>query len=471
MVIRKEQLLKDLNERKNPNSQKLSDHPLLIKPREPEQDFPVLSEVEVVRHYSRLARMNYSWDDGLYPLGSCTMKYNSLLNEKIAGMAEIANLHPSLPAEKVQGALEIVYETESMISRLLDIHGVTLQPAAGAHGELIGVYMISAYFAEKGEQRKKILIPDSAHGTNPASASMGGFDVQKIGSGADGLTDLADLRKHADKKTAALMLTNPNTLGVFETQIVEIKKILDEQGILLYMDGANLNAMVGKISFGAMGVDLTQLNLHKTFSTPHGGGGPGQGALGYSERMKPYLPEFQIRKNDKGVYEYYRPEKSIGRMKTWYGQFGNILRAWAYILSYGNQSGKIAETAVLNANYLRKKIEGLLEIASPNPSMHEAVFNHNALQQRGLSTLNLAKALLDCGFYAPTIYFPLSVPGAIMIEPTETETKAEMDLLASAIKEIFEQDADVTRHSPHYTSVQSIDETGAARNPVLTWRE
>lgn len=447
-------------------------NPLLRKARSPEKPFPVLSEVELMRHFHRLAKSNYSWDDGLYPLGSCTMKYNPLINERVAGDDSLKHIHPSLPIEYSQAVLRIIFETEEMLRNLLDLPGVTIQPAAGAHGELIGTLMIRKYFLSKGEKRTTIIIPESAHGTNPASAAMAGFQTVKVGARENGLTNLEELEKLLSTDVAALMITNPNTMGIFETDILKIKAMLDKVGALLYIDGANLNALVGKISFTAMGADLTQLNLHKTFSTPHGGGGPGQGALGCSARMMPFLPLEQVRMKTAGNpaagYEFFDPADSIGLVKAWYGQFGNILRAWTYMKSWGASTPEIAETAVMNANYMRARLEDILTLASPSPSMHEVVFSQDGLQKVGLTTANLAKALLDYGFYAPTIYFPLNVNGAIMVEPTETESKEEMDTFIDAVHEIY-QNPTKHDHGAQQTFVTGIDETGAARNPQLTW--
>ena len=474
MVVRTEPLIKEYQ---TTGPQKKSDSKNQAVLRKRPADFPSISEPELVRHYYRLSRLNYSLDDGLYPLGSCTMKYNPIINEVISGMEEFGNLHPALPVKHAQGALKIIYETQSMISEILDLPGISLQPAAGAHGELTGVFMIRKYFESKGETRNKILIPDSAHGTNPASAAMGGFITEKIPSNDKGLTDLEALASRVDENTAALMITNPNTLGIFETQILKIKEILDKKGALLYVDGANLNAVMGIVSFGKMGVDLTQLNLHKTFSTPHGGGGPGQGALACSERMKAFLPSPTIVKKTIGAenfYDYETPAHSIGPVKGWYGQFGIILRAWAYLKRNGQGIKEISERAVINANYMRKQLEKHLTLASSEPSMHEVVFNQKTLEAKGVTTKSFAKALLDRGFYAPTIYFPLHVPGAMMIEPTETESKKEMDVFIRAVVEIFEileKDPEVIAHTPYNTFVRELDETLAARKPVLTWHD
>ncbi len=474
-VLRREPLLKDIhsNFSNEVPIEKFSKNRWLKAARRKPASFPTVPETEVVRHYHRLAKLNYSWEDGLYPLGSCTMKYNPVVHDALAGLAGFSEIHPALPANAIQGALGIIYETERMLSSLLDMAHVSLLPAAGAHGELIGVMMIARYFEDRGEKRPVILIPDSAHGTNPASAAMAGFSVLKVPSNSQGLTDIEALARMVDGQTAAMMLTNPNTLGVFEEGILKIKDILDSVGALLYVDGANYNALLGRVSFGAMGVDLTQLNLHKTFSTPHGGGGPGQGAIACSERLMPYLPSPQVLCHNYGneiQFKYFTPVKTIGKMKAFYGQFGNIVRAWAYLKTYGKNVGSVADIAVLNANYLKNKIQHLLEIASPQPSMHEAVFSHKTLMDRGISTLQLAKSLLDYGFYAPTIYFPLNVPGAIMIEPTETETRTELDRFAAAIEQILTLSPDELRHSPRHSYVQYVDETGAARNPKLNWR-
>lgn len=474
LVARLEPLLNKINSRKAQGADLsgMATNPHLQNPRKPPEQFPELSEVEVMRHYYRLAKLNYAWEDGLYPLGSCTMKYNPVINGVLAALPAFNELSPTLPAQYTQGALHIIHETEYMMATLLDMPYVTLQPAAGAHGELMGAMMIAAYFADKGETRSTILIPDSAHGTNPASATIAGFKVEKVPSTSQGLTDVIALEKLLSGDVAALMLTNPNTLGVFEENIIQIKQLLDQHGALLYMDGANLNAMVGRVSLGKMGVDLTQLNLHKTFSTPHGGGGPGQGALACSQRLAAYLPSPQISESiidGNIVYDYYTPAKSIGRMKAFYGHFSNIVRAWAYLKTYGNQAGTIADVALLNANYLKQKLQVYLTPASQKPSMHEVVFSHKTLQERGLTTLSFAKALLDRGFYAPTIYFPLNVPGAIMVEPTETETREEMDAFVAAVADIFSHNKDQINTSPQRTFVKEIDEVAAARNPRLTW--
>jgi len=471
MVVRKEPLLIELDEAdkvEKERNYKIAGVPLRKKPA----DFPTVSEPVLMRHYHRLARWNYSWDDGLYPLGSCTMKYNPVINENIASDSSFVSLHPALPDEATQGALEIIWDVQNMLSQIIDLPGLSLTPAAGAHGELAGVFMMKKYFEKKGQKRTKVLVPDSAHGTNPASAAMAGYSIVNVPSNSSGLTDLEALASLADEECAALMITNPNTLGLFETEIVKIKEILEKRGILLYMDGANLNAILDKVSFGKMGVDITQLNLHKTFSTPHGGGGPGQGAIGCSERLKDFLPSPLVEKNEQGEYRNITPANSIGPIKGWSGHFGNILRAWVYLKSYGNEIHKVAERAVLNANYMKKKLSPFLEKVGVSANMHEVVFNQKTLQAKGATTMNFAKALLDRGFYAPTVYFPLHVNGAIMVEPSESESKGEMDTFIAAVEDIFKElensDQKITA-SPHNTFVKKIDEVGAARNPVLKW--
>lgn len=479
MVIRKPSLISQYPEKDSHDNgeKKFSDFDFYNKKREKPEIFPSLDEPELMRHYHRLARMNYSWDDGLYPLGSCTMKYNPVINEKISSLEIFQNAHPAWPQEQSQGALKIIYETQKMLENLLDIYAVNLQPAAGAHGELTGVFMIRKYFEKAGIEKDSILIPDSAHGTNPASAMMGAFHSVEIKSTQDGTLDIEDLKKKINSKTAALMITNPNTMGVFEENIVAIKEILDKHNALLFMDGANLNAIAGRVSFKKMGVDLTQLNLHKTFSTPHGGGGPGQGAIGASERMAPFLPSPAIRmtlKEQKPWFEWFQSEDSIGSMKASFGHFGVILRAWAYLkMNYG-RFRDISGKAVKNSNYIKEKLSDIIETASSKPSMHEAVFSQKKLSEKGITTMNLAKSLLDAGFYAPTVYFPLNIPGAIMIEPTETETEDEMDYFVESIRNILAQSEDeakreIIKNSPHKTPVKNIDEVGAARQPRLKW--
>lgn len=453
-----------------------NEHPLVAQRRSKPKDFSHLNEAILMRHYHRLEKLNYAWENGLYPLGSCTMKYNPILHEALASSEVFAHLHPALPPQLTQGALQITYEVQEGIRKLLDLAAVTLQPAAGAHGELTAVFMVRAYFAAKNENRDTILIPESAHGTNPASAAMGGYKIEKIKSAANGLTDIQQLREKCNPQVAAFMITNPNTIGTFEKDIVEIKKILDEHGILLFVDGANLNAILGRVSFEKMGADLTQLNLHKTFSTPHGGGGPGQGALGVSQRMVEFLPTphvEKIQKDGSDFYQYYQPKQSIGPIKSWYSQFGNVVRVWVYFKTWGSQIDLISERAVLNANYIRHHLQEYLALASQENSMHEVTFSQKTLRELGLTTMNLAKFLLDRGFYAPTVYFPLHVDGAIMIEPTETESKEELDLFIAAVKEFFDLakagKTEFLKNTPHQSVVRQVDDVQAARKPILTW--
>ncbi|MBI3394773.1 MAG: aminomethyl-transferring glycine dehydrogenase subunit GcvPB, partial [Spirochaetia bacterium] len=381
---------------------------------------PEVSEVDVVRHFTRLSTWNYGIDLNFYPLGSCTMKYNPRINEEVAARSEYSNLHPDLPARYCQHALNTIFTLQEELQALTDMKGISLQPAAGAHGELTGLFLINAYMKDKGQNRKTVLVPDSAHGTNPASCTLAGLKVEEVKSTPEGLVDIEALKAKLTKDTAALMITNPNTLGIFETRIAEIAEILHQNGSLLYMDGANYNALVGKASLGKMGVDVAHLNLHKTFSTPHGGGGPGGGAVVVSDRLTDFLPGPIVIRREDATYAWFSPSKSIGRMKAGPGHFGMMIRALTYIMSYGNGIHEVAENAVLNANLIRKALidqAGLFSLASQNDSMHEVVLSDASFKKTGLDTLSLAKTLIDYGYHPPTIYFPLSVSGAMMIEP------------------------------------------------------
>lgn len=439
-----------------------------------EINLPEVSEPEVVRHYTRLSTWNYAIDLGFYPLGSCTMKYNPKINEKIANHEYFLNLHPSLTEKYVQPLLKLIYHLQSLIIELTDMSAVTLQPAAGAHGELTGILLIRAYHKLKGNVHKDtILVPDSAHGTNPATCTYVGFKVKELKSTKEGTLDIDLLKESLNDNIAGLMITNPNTLGVFETQIKEISDLLHEKDALLYMDGANYNAIVGKISLSKMGVDVAHLNLHKTFSTPHGGGGPGAAAVVVGETLKNFLPgplvEFD---EEKKLYYFYNPKHSIGRVKAGIGHIGMLIRALTYILSWGNEIHKVAENAVLNANLIRKELESVLKIASEEPSMHEVVFSHSTLKKLGYETLHLAKTLIDYGFHPPTVYFPLIVPGAIMIEPTETESPETILRFVEAIKDIIrrmENQEEAIKEAPHHTYVRKIDEASIARSPILNY--
>ncbi len=444
---------------------------------------PELSEMQLTRHYLHLAQMNYAIDLGFYPLGSCTMKYNPKINEEITKIDKVSMLHPYQDASTVQGALELLYLLEKMLAEISGMTRVTFQPSAGAHGEFTGLCIIRKYHEEKGELeiKKEIIVPDSAHGTNPASANMAGFNVVTIPSSKDGCVELEALRAAVGKQTAGLMLTNPNTLGIFEEDILEISDIIHNNGGLLYYDGANLNGVLNKVRPGDMGFDLVHFNLHKTFSTPHGGGGPGAGPVGVKDELVPYLPIPTVEYNEeRGVYylEYNRP-RSVGKMKGFYGNFGVIVKAYSYILSLGAEGlNEVAEVAVLNANYLAKKIEEILGFSLPyapdKPRKHECVISAAQLKaETGVSALDVAKRILDFGMHAPVIYFPQIVEEALMIEPTETETKETLDRFISVINRISDEaynSPEKVLSAPHHTSVRRVDEVKAARKPILSWR-
>ncbi|HXG64148.1 MAG TPA: aminomethyl-transferring glycine dehydrogenase subunit GcvPB, partial [Blastocatellia bacterium] len=394
------------------------------------EGMPELSEVDVIRHFTRLSTWNYGVDTGLYPLGSCTMKYNPRINEKVARIEGFANLHPLTPAPLAQGALEIIYRLEQCLAAITGLQAVTLQPAAGAQGELTGMMMIRARLTDRGNPRKKVLIPDSAHGTNPASAVICGYTVETVASNERGLTDLDDLRKRMDEDVAALMLTNPNTLGKFERNIEEVCRIVHDKGGLVYMDGANMNALLGVTRPGDFNIDVMHLNLHKTFSTPHGGGGPGAGPVAVTAELEPYLPFPRVVRagDDRLTLDFNRP-KSVGRVRAYMGNFGVLVRALAYILTNGDEGlREVTETAVLNANYIGHHLKETYEIAYPGQIMHEVVFSDRRQTKHGVKNVDIAKRLIDYGFYPPTMSFPLIVAGALMVEPTETESREELDL-------------------------------------------
>lgn len=437
---------------------------------------PEVSEPEVVRHFTRLSTWNYGIDLNLYPLGSCTMKYNPRINEEIAASAQFADLHPNTPEKYAQAGLRAVYELQEVLKTVTDMPGITLQPAAGAHGELTGLFLVKAYLKKKGDTHKTVvLVPDSAHGTNPASCTLAGFTVRELPSTAEGLLDVEEFKKALTPDVAALMITNPNTLGIFETNIPLVADLLHKNGSLLYMDGANYNAIVGKVSIGKMGVDISHLNLHKTFSTPHGGGGPGAAAVVVSDRVREFLPGPIVEKKESSqgpVYVVTSPSASIGRVKAGPGHFGMIIRALTYILSYGNELHRVAEQAVLNANLVRKSLQEVFEPASGLDTMHEAVFSDAKQRKTGLETIHLAKTLIDYGYHPPTIYFPLSVHGAIMIEPTETESPETIAHFCAVMKDLAArmngQDESM-KSSPTRSFVRRIDEVEAARKPVLNY--
>ena len=441
--------------------------------REALDDFPEVSEGEVVRHFTRLSQWNMSAATTLYPLGSCTMKYNPVVNEYMARLPGLAQLHPLTPDDQAQGALMLLAELERCLAEISGMDAISLQPAAGAQGELTGMKLIRAYHQDRGTARKKVLIPASAHGTNPASAALCGYDVVQVATGSDGMLSADAVAECTDTAVAALMVTNPNTLGLFEREILRITDVLHQHGALVYMDGANLNALMGVAKPGHMGADVIQFNLHKTFSTPHGGGGPGAGPVGVKKMLEPYLPIPRIVQQNNAYSWSDTAPKSIGRVRSFYGNFGILVRAYAYILAMGgNGLTHATRMAILNANYLRKRLESVYTLATHEPCMHECVFSDRSFQQTGIKTLDIAKRLLDYGFYAPTIYFPLVVSGALMIEPTETETKETLDEFADALLAIAQEMADqpdLLKQAPFTTPVSRLDETRAARRPVLRW--
>ena len=432
---------------------------------------PELSEPEVVRHYTALSKRTYGVDDGFYPLGSCTMKYNPKINEAVAALPGFANAHPLARADKVQGSLAVMDTLSAYLAGITGMDAVTLQPCAGAHGEFTAMLMIAAYHRSRGDlKRTKVLIPDSAHGTNPASAAMAGFETVTLRSAPDGGVDIADLSLKVGEDTAGLMLTNPNTVGIFDPNILEITKIVHDAGGLCYYDGANLNAVMGVVRPGDMGFDVVHLNLHKTFSAPHGGGGPGAGPVGCKAALAPFLPPPRIIRTDKG-FRFDRGRDSIGKVSAFYGNFGVCLKALAYIVALGGKGlREAAETAVLNANYLREKISYFYPVGEGR-CMHEFVLSMKKLKdETGVSAADVAKGLIDRGIHPPTMYFPLIVEEALMFEPTETASKADLDAAADALKEVIElaySDPEALHSSPHTTPVRRPDEAGAARNPVV----
>lgn len=435
---------------------------------------PNVAEIEVVRHYTNLSRMNFSVDTQMYPLGSCTMKYNPKLNERVAALDGFAGIHPLTRPDHAQGALALLWELSLYLAEITGMKEFSLAPAAGAHGELAGVMIIKKYFEEKNENRRVILIPDSAHGTNPASVAMCGFEVREVPSRNDGDVDIAALSSMLDENVAAMMLTNPNTLGLFDRGILEISKLLHSKGALFYADGANLNAVMGKAKMREMGFDLMHINLHKTFSTPHGGGGPGSGPLGVSDELAKYLPVPVVVKDGEGYWLDYNRPSSIGRVHSFYGNFLVCVRAYAYLKRLGALGIRTtAETAVLNANYLRARLKGVFHIPVDRICMHEFVLSDKGLTG-GVTTNDIAKRILDYGFHSPTVYFPLHVPGAIMIEPTETESKQTLDAFAEAmlaIRKECDENPQLVHNAPHSAPVKKVDAVRAARKPVLIWKK
>ena len=444
--------------------------------RKNKAEFPEVAELDLVRHYTELSNKNFGVDSGFYPLGSCTMKYNPKINEKVARISGFAESHPLQEEEQIQGSLEIIYSLQEELKEITGMDEVTLQPAAGAHGEWTALMIFKAYHIKNGEShRNEVIVPDSAHGTNPASASFAGFKSVTVKSNERGEVDIEDLKRVVNENTAAIMLTNPNTLGIFEKNIMEIREIVHEAGGLLYYDGANLNAIMDKVRPGDMGFDAVHLNLHKTFTGPHGGGGPGSGPVGVKKELASYLPKPMVIK-DGDTFKYDNDiENSIGRVKPFYGNFGIYLRAYTYIRTMGAQGLKeVSEAAVLNANYIKARLKDRYEIPYEQYCKHEFVLSGSKQKEYGVRTLDMAKRLLDFGVHPPTIYFPLNVEEGMMIEPTETESKETLDYFIDAMLQIadeVESNPDNVLEAPHTTIIDRLDETTAARKPILKFED
>jgi glycine dehydrogenase subunit 2 len=441
-------------------------------------ELPELAEPEVIRHYIRLSQMNYAVDIGMYPLGSCTMKYTPKLCEELAMISEVTDIHPDQDPRTVQGALKLMYELQRALAEIGGMDAVTLQPAAGAHGEFLGLLIVKAYHQKRGEAttRTEVILPDTAHGTNPASAAMAGYDVIELPS-KFGYMDIESLQAAVSERTAALMLTNPNTLGIFEPHILDMAKIVHDAGALLYYDGANLNAILGWVRPGDMGFDIVHFNLHKTFGTPHGGGGPGAGPIGVKRKLARFLPVPQIAYDDAKDYYYldYNIPDTIGKIKSYYGNFAILVRAYAYIKLMGADGLKsIADYAVLNANYMKSKLQKYYELPFEPMRKHEFVLSCKQQKQKGVTAMQIAKRLIDYGFHAPTVYFPLLVDEALMIEPTETEPKETLDAYIQALIDIaaeVDKEPSTVKTAPHSTPIGKIDEVGAAKSLVLSWKD
>jgi glycine dehydrogenase subunit 2 len=438
-------------------------------------ELPEVSELDVVRHYTNVSKKNFGIENGIYPLGSCTMKYNPKINEDMTNRVEF-QVHPYQPEETLQGLLYIYYETQRILSELSGLHTFSLNPYAGAHGELVGMMIMKQYHLDRGDtKRTKVIVPDSAHGTNPASATIAGFEVVEVKSNLDGTVKVSDLKEVLSDEIAGIMMTNPNTLGMFEKDIIEIAELVHEAGGLLYYDGANLNPMVGMVRPGDMGFDIMHINLHKTFSTPHGGGGPGSGPVGVTEKLVPYLPKPIVKKvGDKYIIERDN-ETTIGQISHFYGNFGVVVRAYAYLLSVGKEFfPKVGQYSVLNANYIKESLKKWYELPIPSTCKHEFVFNGLKDKSNHVTTLDVAKRLLDYGVHPPTIYFPLVVKEALMIEPVETESKQTIDHFIDVMKQIAKEakeQPELVKNAPHNTVVRRLDEAKAARNPILRYKD
>jgi glycine dehydrogenase subunit 2 len=447
----------------------------LVRDEMPE-GLPELSETEVVRHFTRLSRLNYAIDQGMFPLGSCTMKHNPRVNERTARLPGLSKIHPLQEESTVQGALEVMADLERALCAITGMHAYSLQPAAGAHGELTGMLIIRKRLLDKGDTRTKVLVPDSAHGTNPASCILCGMEPEEVRSGADGRIDFDAFEERISRgDVAALMLTNPNTLGIFENRIAEVCRLLHERGGYVYGDGANLNAMLGLTRPGDQGIDVIHLNLHKTFTTPHGGGGPGSGPVGVTEELAPYLPTPRVVRRDGALSLSEDFPNTIGRINGFYGNFGMMVRALTYIREMGSAGlRQAAQDAILNANYVRQQLSEVLDLPFDSPTMHEVVFSDRRLEKRtGVTTMDLAKRLMDHGFHPPTVYFPLIVHGALMTEPTETESRTELDAFVDAVKSICreaESDPETVKSAPWHTPLRRLDEVRANRQLVLRWQ-
>jgi glycine dehydrogenase subunit 2 len=434
-------------------------------------DFPDLSEMDVIRHYTRLSQWNFGVDAGMYPLGSCTMKYNPKINEKMAVLPGFTGAHPLLPSDLSQGILRLMFELERYLSEITGMDAVTLQPAAGAHGELAGMLIFYAYHESKGAHRSKIIIPDTAHGTNPASAALCGYRPVAVKSNEMGILAPETIATVMDKDTAGIMVTNPNTLGLFEENIKQIAEIVHQKGGLVYGDGANMNAVMGIVDMGAVGIDVLHLNLHKTFSTPHGGGGPGSGPVCVKKHLEPFLPVPRVVEENGKYFLSENFSESIGKLHAFYGNIGVMIKAYSYILSMGFENlKKASQLAVLNANYIKERLKGVFHLAYDRPCMHECVFSDKFQEADKITTLDIAKRLMDYGFHPPTIYFPLVVHGSLMIEPTETESKDTIDLFIEACQAIAKEateNPDMLRKAPYQSKLRRLDETAAARKPCL----